>query len=70
MSLESRAIYFYGGAGDPILFTFKNYPHADSRANYEYKSTWPAYPGEYVGFDENLKSPMVPPLSMPGPSMS
>ena len=52
VSLESRAIYFYGGAGDPILFTFKNYPRTQIREqNYEYKSTWPAYPGEYVGFD-------------------
>ena len=53
VSLESRAIYFYGGAGDPILFTFKNYPRTQIREqNYEYKSTWPVYPGETEGFAE------------------
>ena len=52
-TLESRAVYAFGGAGDPILFTFKNYARTQlQEQNYEYKSTWPVYPGEYEGFAE------------------
>lgn len=53
ITLESRSIYFYGGAGDPVIFTFKHYPRTQIREqNYEYKSTWPVYPGETEGFAE------------------
>ena len=53
VTLESRSIYFYGGAGDPVIFTFKHYPRTQIREqNYEYKSTWSVYPGEYEGFAE------------------
>lgn len=38
-TLQSRNIYYFGGAGDPILFTFKNYGETTIKHNYSTPNT-------------------------------
>lgn len=49
-TLQSRYIYYFGGAGDPILFTFKNYDETTIKHDYSTPNTPSDGTYLYTGF--------------------